>query len=112
DELKRRPKLLRALVVGASLPPLALAATAVYLSSLKEIDDGLEGLMIVPILFVLGIAAPFMVTASLETLACILAGAVVSGGTASICLGIGPAAGVGFVIFCLVPGVLIGSGVH
>jgi hypothetical protein len=109
---RNRHRNLQALAVGAVSPLLALAITAVWLSSLKEIDDGLEALVIVPILFVLGIAVPFLVAPSLETLVCIVAGATVSGAVASLALGIGPVAGAMFAMFFFGPGVVIGSAVH
>jgi hypothetical protein len=101
--------IVRALLVGAAVPLVALGATAVYLASLKEIDDGLEGLMIVPILFVLGVLAPFAVTPSPDSLLWLNVGAASSASAASTALGIGPAAGFMFVVFTVLPGVAVGS---
>jgi hypothetical protein len=99
----------RALLVGAAVPLVALGATAVYLASLKEIDDGLEGLIIVPILFILGVVAPFAVRPSPRALLWLNVGAACSASAGSTLLGIGPAAGFMFVVFTTLPGVALGS---
>ena len=102
----------RAFLVGAVLPWIVVGCTAVYIASLEEIDDGLEGLWFVPIVFVLAALSVFFVVPRAGSLLVLLGGAVVSGGLCGLALGFGVGAGMVLSAIPTVLGAVVGTFVH